>query len=327
MLGYSLLSFLLSLSLWCFLTHGDNPTSIVKPYSGPDPGYILAESDGGLANRLRVLAAYMYIGEYKYEGAHLAFIWDLNSACPGHFLEIFQPIKSVIFATNSSRYVLDKHAKLVYENSWAVFPWIMQMNDIPKQRYGLPTWSQIEYSMYSRYIPTPRVMDRVLNYVVQHEICQCSAMHIRLTDLSTHLARTKKAINVQAYYDFVDSRPQEEAIYLLTDNPVTQKAFLDKYGPKKILVYSQIASQQSSYDPLGVVKTGGKYNNASLSSSSGGSLPEDHRYTSLEHTLIDVLIASHAQTFKGSMYSSLTDLVNMFRQIGKKDRGWCNQRG
>jgi hypothetical protein len=33
----------------------DNPTAIVKPYAGPDPGYILAESDGGLSNRLRVL--------------------------------------------------------------------------------------------------------------------------------------------------------------------------------------------------------------------------------------------------------------------------------
>jgi hypothetical protein len=153
-------------------------------------------------------------------------------------------------------------------------------------------------------------------------------MHIRLTDLSTHLARTKKAINVQAYHDFVDSRPKDEAVFLLTDNPVTQQAFLDKYGPQKILVYSPIAAQQSSYDPLGVVKTGGKYSNASLSASSGGNgLPEDHRYTSLEHTLIDVLIASHAQTFKGSMYSSLTDLVNLYRQIGKRDRGWCNQRG
>jgi hypothetical protein len=46
----------------------DNPTAIVTPYSGPDPGYILAESDGGLSNRLRVLAAYMYIAEAQHQG-------------------------------------------------------------------------------------------------------------------------------------------------------------------------------------------------------------------------------------------------------------------
>ena len=41
----------------------DNPTAIVPPMNISDPGYLLAESDGGLGNRLRVLAAYMYIGK------------------------------------------------------------------------------------------------------------------------------------------------------------------------------------------------------------------------------------------------------------------------
>lgn len=38
-------------------------------------GYIIAECDGGLANRLRVLAAFMHIAKVKYGGAHLVFIW------------------------------------------------------------------------------------------------------------------------------------------------------------------------------------------------------------------------------------------------------------
>ena len=38
-------------------SRGDNPTAVVPPLPGPDPGYVLAESDGGLSNRLRVLAA------------------------------------------------------------------------------------------------------------------------------------------------------------------------------------------------------------------------------------------------------------------------------
>jgi hypothetical protein len=44
--------------------------------------YIVAESTSGLSNRLRVLAAYMYVGEFKFN-AKLAFIWDYTSACPG----------------------------------------------------------------------------------------------------------------------------------------------------------------------------------------------------------------------------------------------------
>ena len=67
-------------------------------------GYIIAGCDGGLANRLRVLAAYIHIAKYNYK-SELMFIWDVNSACPGHFLQIFEPIEGVIFAHNSSRSV------------------------------------------------------------------------------------------------------------------------------------------------------------------------------------------------------------------------------
>ena len=176
---------------------GDNPTAIVKPYDGPDPGYILAESDAGLSNRLRVLAAYMYVGEHKFEGAHLIFVWDVNSACPGHFLELFQPIEKVVFATNSSRYVLDKGAKIVYENSWAVFHWTLSQNGIPRNKFGQPSWGQIEHGMYSRFHPTQSVMKKVFDFVKKYRICDCSAMHIRLTDMSQHMKKKRKAIQCQ----------------------------------------------------------------------------------------------------------------------------------
>lgn len=176
------------------LVRSDNPTAIVKPYDGPDPGYILAESDGGLSNRLRVLAAYMWIAYAKFAGAHLVFIWDVNEACPGHFLQVFEPVPTVIFATNASRYVLDKNAKIVYENSLAVFQWTMQMNNIPKNKFGMPSWNQIEYKMYSRFVPNREVMAKVNSFVNTHRICNASAMHIRVTDLAVHMARKKKEL-------------------------------------------------------------------------------------------------------------------------------------
>ena len=63
--------------------------------------------------------------EFKFGGL---FIWDTNAACPGHFLSVFEPIDKLIFATNSSRYVLDNKAKIVYENSYAVMHGILMQN-------------------------------------------------------------------------------------------------------------------------------------------------------------------------------------------------------
>jgi len=311
------------------VARADNPTAIVKPYAGPDPGYILAESDGGLSNRLRVLAAYMYIAEAKFDGAHLVFVWDVNEACPGHFLQIFELIPHVVFATNSSRYVLDKRAKIVYENSWAVFTWTLSMNNIPKAKFGHPSWTQIEYNMYSRYAPTREVMAKVTAFVRQHRMCEASAMHLRMTDLSQHLAKKRKVVNIKSYFDFVESRPKDEPVYLLTDNPDSQRLFLDKYGPQKILVYSVIAGHDrqeairlNTYRPANA--TGDTADRRRLSAAGKKGLADDHRFTSIEHTLIDVLIAAHSKTFKPGIYSSLSDLVHMFARIGKKDRGWCS---
>lgn len=329
---------LITCILLLIIVHADNPTSIVKPYDGPDPGYILAESDGGLSNRLRVMAAYMYIAEAKYGGAHLAFVWDINSACPGHFLEIFQPIPTVIFATNASRYVLDKNAKIVYENSMAVIPWIFTMNNIPKNKFGQPSWGQIERNMYSRYWPSVRLMRIVTDYVERFNICSSSAMHLRLTDMTTHLTKKKKVVNINSYMDFVESRPADEAVFLLTDNPESQRQFLEKFGQKKILTYQTIAPAAHQRNILGahgvgpsVKFTGGTTSLAHMdispSALSNGSLPGDHRFTTLEHALIDILIAAHSKSFKAAAFSSLSDLVNTFRDIGKRDRGWCRKSG
>lgn len=309
------------------LVRTDNPTSIVQPYDGPDPGYIIAESTSGLSNRLRVLAAYMYIGEYKFHGAHTVFIWDKTNACPGHFLSLFEPIPNVIFATNSSRYVLDKHAKIVYENSYAVFNWIMQMNNIPKSRFGLPSWAEIERRMYSRYLPNREIMQKVGQFVDRYNICNSSAMHMRTTDLDRQMGERKRT-NFQSYFKFVESRPAEERVFLLTDDPKTQRVFLNKYGGDKVLVYSEIAEAHRQ-PPLVLLSSSGSgkgtgNGTAAASPPHATALAEDHRFTSLEHTLIDVLIAAHAKVFKPSGFSSLSDLVRMFESIGKQDRGWCS---
>jgi len=307
----------------------DNPTSIIKPHDGPDPGYIIAESDTGLGNRLRVLAAYMHIGEARFEGAHLAFIWDINAACPSHFLEIFQPIQNVMFATNSSRYVLDKHAKIVYENSNAILEWILRMNHIPRNKFGQPTWGQIEYNQYKKFRPTPKIMSRITDFVTKFNICNSNAMHIRMTDLAADMKKKKKHVNLQAYFDHVDSLPAAETVYLMTDNAETQKKFIDKYGNKKILVYENISPILSTLDGKTfnsvseLMAEGTTDETIATMTKSDTNIPSDIRHTTLEHTLIDVLIAAHAKEFKPAIYSSLSDVVKIFKNIGRNEFGWC----
>lgn len=304
------------------LTNADNPTAIVAPYNGSDPGYILAESNGGLANRLRVLAAYMYVGEFNFDGAHLAFIWDINDACPGHFLHLFHPIETVIFATNTSRYVLDKHAKIVYENSLAVFSWTLQMNHIPRNRFGLPTWRQIERQMYSRFVPREEIMNIVAKFVKEHNICEINAMHIRITDLAKQMAKIKKHVNIDSYFRYVENLSEDKNVFLLTDNPDTQEMFINKFGNKKVLIYRRI-SPSHLQQPIQIRIASISSSTTNFNNSSLKDLPEDHRFTNLEHTLIDVLIAAHAKEFRPAVYSSLSDLVKMFSIIGRETWGWC----
>ena len=64
------------------------------------------------------------------------------------------------------------------------------------------------------------------------------------------------------------------------------------------------------------------YNQIQISGIDSSSRPVDYRHTTLEHTIIDVLIAAHTKHFKPSLYSSLSDLVRNYHAIGKHDWNW-----
>lgn len=91
------------------------------------------------------------------------------------------------------------------------------------------------------------------------------------------------------------------------------------FGNKKILVYERMTSPINQL-PM-VIR------NASdlVAPSPNGSMAEDHRFTTLENAVIDVIIAAHAKMFKATPYSSLSELVSMFNRIGRRERGWCHQ--
>ena len=160
-------------------------------------------------------------------------------------------------------------------------------------------------------------------------ICNSNAMHIRMTDLAADMKKKKKHVNLQAYFDHVDSLPAAETVYLMTDNAETQKKFIDKYGNKKILVYENISPILSTLDGKTfnsvseLMAEGTTDETIATMTKSDTNIPSDIRHTTLEHTLIDVLIAAHAKEFKPAIYSSLSDVVKIFKNIGRNEFGWC----
>jgi hypothetical protein len=160
-------------------------------------GYIVAESDGGLSNRLRVLISHMYLAEILHNKAHLLFIWDVNEACPGHFLESFKPIPSVTFATsslqidqhqtinpilnnstvaintansNSTQHILLRNALKVYPKSRDGFEQTMlnyDVNVIVKKF----KWWKIQLRLWEHIVSTREIERKVEDYVALHHIC------------------------------------------------------------------------------------------------------------------------------------------------------------
>lgn len=164
-------------------------------------------------------------------------------------------------------------------------------------------------------------------------------MHLRQTDMYKTLPAKRRA-TFQSFDKFVSTRPEEESIFLMTDNPASQMRFIEKYGRHKILVYTEMANKigniSVSHDPEGIVFT-------NYSSGNNITIPEEFRYSTLEHLLIDIIVASHSHQFKGKInmlfifvtlllclfmdililsfclyigtpFSSATDLVNIYRR-------------
>jgi len=144
--------------------------------------FIIAESDGGLSNRLRVLISHMFLAEVLHNNAHLVFIWDINDACPGHFLQIFKPIPRVTFTssdkingtgtgnTTTSENFLNKHALKIYPRSRDGFEQTMlnyDVNLVVKKR----AWWNIQLRLWENIIPTRDIEEKVEDYVKLHNVC------------------------------------------------------------------------------------------------------------------------------------------------------------
>eukprot|EP01038_Epipyxis_sp_PR26KG_P008200 gene8200-11092_t len=269
----------------------------------------------------------MFIAEKLHNNAHLLFIWDVNDACPGHFLEVYEPLSTVTFIANYSESnfplsIFSQHALKVYPMSRNGFDQTMleyDVNLVVKRRF----WWNAQVSLYKKFILVKDVQRIVSVYVEENNICNSSSMHIRQTDMDVEL-KAKQRANINKCRYFVETRPLNESVYLMTDNPKTQSEFLSSYGSTKIKVYMNITPEENQV-PIQLSKEGTNKNNKN----GNNTIPKlalDHRFTTLQHAVIDIHIAAHAKEFRASAFSSVSDLVKMIRGIHRWDGCDCDTR-
>lgn len=284
------------------------------------PGYIIAESDGGLSNRLRTLVSHIYIGKVMHNNAKVVMIWNVNEACPGHFLQIFKPLDRVIFGSNESRQVLGQHAIKVYPNSRDGFEQTMLTYDV-NLVVSKRLWWHAEIQLYEQLQLTKEIEIIVENFVREHNVCNMTSMHIRKTDMDIELPEKKRS-GYELYYSWVEKQKKDEPIFLITDDPKTQLHFVMKYGPDKIKFYKNM-TDPSTDARLNSLTNGPRAHTAV------DQLPlaVDHRFTTLEHAIVDVMIAAHGWDFRTTPFSSVSDLVKMFNLLHRWRWCGCTVRG
>ena len=140
-------------------------------------------------------------------------------------------------------------------------------------------------SMYTLLSPNTNILEQVKNNITSLEN-RYIAVHIRRTDHVTMAKSEKQFTSDDEFIQFLDTYPDYN-IYLATDNRQTQDIFHNKYKHRiKTIKF---------INPL--------QGNRQL------------RYTTLEDSIVDIYTCVNATIFKGSGYSSFTDLINDLRTL------------
>lgn len=170
---------------------------------------IIIKPTGGLCNKLRFLFSHQaYANSIEKK---LIVIWQADNACPGGFLDYFQPIENVTFLDNNNDNL---------EIEFSGCGW--------HPDYQMCFYKGINY--YKNLILLPD-LKAIIDSKIEELNNDYIAVHIRRTD---HIELAKKNGNYtddEEFFKFIDKYPDKK-IYLATDNEDTQKTFLNKYGDR-----------------------------------------------------------------------------------------------
>ena len=134
--------------------------------------------------------------------------------------------------------------------------------------------------MYIGLKPLPKICDQIRTNIIKLGE-NYIALHIRRTD---HIADAQKYglfTSDEDFISFIEANPNKN-IFIATDNRNTQDKFISLYGERIKCI--QLITPHPSL-----------------------------RQTTLENAVVDIFTCAFADKFKGSGYSSFTDLINDLR--------------
>jgi hypothetical protein len=163
--------------------------------------------EGGLCNMLRVV--FSWYAKALAEDKKLIVCWSITDACPGFFLDYFEPVDEIEFIKDTS---------LLYKYDYKGCGVLEEFNNP---------------SMYIPLRPKAHIQARVNANIVELNSNGSKgfvAIHVRRTDHIRDALMNNKFTNDADFFEFLDNQTKNVNIYIATDNLETQKIFKGIYG-------------------------------------------------------------------------------------------------
>jgi len=175
----------------------------------------------GLCNRLR--ATFSWHKFAKSQNKHLYVVWTYHSACPGFFLDFFEPVEGITFLrTDVDKKNIDHVGDQKHEDYHDVF-------------------------LYDKLKLKPKIQSRINNIINKLSGFQKSgdyiAIHVRRTDHIKLAEAHNNFTSDSEFFKFLENNNGLK-VYLATDNPMTQEMFYNKYG-ERIVVNNKIKKKHT----------------------------------------------------------------------------------
>jgi hypothetical protein len=163
---------------------------------------IVIKPEGGLCNYLRVIFSYFNIA--KQLNKKLVVIWIKTEACPGYFLDYFEPIHNIAFIYNNN------HNFKINYIGFSVH------NDFP------PSYNELKLR--------PNIMSIINNKI--NILGNYIAVHIRRTDHIQSAIINNCYSNDEQFINYININIKDNNLYIATDNINTYNLFKNKYNDK-----------------------------------------------------------------------------------------------
>ena len=173
---------------------------------------IVIHPTGGLCNKLRATLSYYFAA--KKENKRLIVIWDITEACPGFFLDYFEPIENVYFLKENSQ-----NLELDYNDcGWH------------------PDFCPYNVNIFRELKLLSTMMNEVNEKILLLEN-DYIAIHVRRTDHAKLAKLNNCYTSDEDFFNFID-KSRINNIYIATDNKETFNLFYGKYNNRIKTLYT-----------------------------------------------------------------------------------------